>query len=379
MSPGSPGAAGAIILLGHGTRDADGRAEYLALVDAIRAAAPVLVETGWLEFYGRGLPSIPDAIGLCAARGIRRAITVPMLLFHAGHAKADMPRQIAIGAARHPEVAIVPAEALGTHELLLEIAEERARAAEAGLLPCSRRRTALLLVGRGTRDPEANAEHHRIARLLWERNDYAWVEPCFISLAFPCVPEGIRRCVALGARRVVVLPYLINTGTLVKRIGEQALAQRLWYPDVEIVVAGHLGVHPKLVELALLRAAAAEGRPPLIVAESLLAAAGAHRHHHHDDGYDHHHGEAGHSHADASHHHHPPAHGHAAPDGEDVRWMRSFAHEPAGRPGAGAGRARGPAAHDHPQAGKVDERGFPLGPPIPASATGIAEERWRRD
>ena len=58
----------------------------------------------------------------------------------------------------------------------------------------------VLLVGRGSTDPDANAEVHKAARLLWEGRGYAGVETAFVSLAAPDVPSGLDRCVEARAR-----------------------------------------------------------------------------------------------------------------------------------------------------------------------------------
>ena len=82
----------------------------------------------------------------------------------------------------------------------------------------------MLLVGRGSTDPDANAEVCKVARLLQEGRPYAFVEPAFVSLALPDVAGGLARCRALGARRVVVAPYFLFDGVLPRRVGDQARA-----------------------------------------------------------------------------------------------------------------------------------------------------------
>ena len=112
----------------------------------------------------------------------------------------------------------------------------------------------MLLVGRGSTQPRANADLYATARLFQERGLYAQVEVCFVSLAPPCVFAGVRRCVALGARRLLVVPYFINTGLLVRRIHAQVAAARWFYPDTEMAVAAHFGPDPKLIGAILDRA-----------------------------------------------------------------------------------------------------------------------------
>jgi sirohydrochlorin cobaltochelatase len=80
----------------------------------------------------------------------------------------------------------------------------------------------VLLVGRGSTDPDANAELFKVARLLWEGRGIGGVEAAFVSLAEPGVPAGLDRCRRLGARRIVVLPYFLFDGVLPDRVAAQA-------------------------------------------------------------------------------------------------------------------------------------------------------------
>jgi sirohydrochlorin cobaltochelatase len=242
--------------MGHGSRDAEALAEFRELERAVQVAAPFdCVTSGWLEFAGPGVPAIQEAIASCVALGERTVLAIPVLLHHAGHSRADMPREIAIARARFPDLDLRTVDYLGMPDGLLEIAEARLREAERSLGPAPGTTTALL-VGRGSSDAEANAEFFKLGRLLWERLGDVEVECCFVSLARPDVSTGIERCVRLGARRIVVVPYFLNTGVLVKRIQSQAESAASRFPDIEIAMGEHLGIHPRLVEVILNRARA---------------------------------------------------------------------------------------------------------------------------
>ena len=111
----------------------------------------------------------------------------------------------------------------------------------------------------------ANADLYATARLFQERGPSGAVEVCFVSLAPPCVAAGLRRCAALGARRVLVVPYFVNTGLLVRRIASQVAAARLFYPAVRVAVAAHFGPDPRLIAALIDRARAAW--PELVAAD----------------------------------------------------------------------------------------------------------------
>jgi sirohydrochlorin cobaltochelatase len=226
--------------LGHGSQNQEGQVELLALAEGLRRQTAGPVTAGVLEYPAAELPDIQAAFADAAEAGATELVALPALLHFAGHAKEDMPAQVAIARALHPDIHIILAGPLGYDDRLLRVVEERLAPFAAG------EDTAVLLVGRGSTDPEANADLFKLARLLWDRNRFGWVEASFVSLAPPGVAAGIERCLKLGAQRVVVMPYFLCTGVLVKRIAEQALQI-----EGNIEVASHLGVHELVIEVLL--------------------------------------------------------------------------------------------------------------------------------
>ncbi|MFI5265969.1 MAG: sirohydrochlorin chelatase [Chloroflexota bacterium] len=229
-----------VVLLGHGTKDPEGVAEFLGYAEALRERTGRPVTSGVLEYPCEDVPDIQTAFDLAADSGLDEVTALPALLFFAGHTQEDMPAEVARAQARHPEMRISFAGPLGIDGRLLRTLEDRL----APLEPNGD--TAVLLVGRGSSFSEANADLFKTARMLWDRNDFGWVEAAFVSLAPPDVRAGIERCLRLGAKQVVVAPYFLNTGVLVKRVAQQALAT---LPSVQI--AEHLGLHPLVIETLL--------------------------------------------------------------------------------------------------------------------------------
>ena len=80
------------------------------------------------------------------------------------------------------------------------------------------------------------------------------VEPAWISLTRPSVPETIDRCVKLGATRIAVVPFFLNTGVLLKRIDARLAEAREAHAAVSIARGDHLGLHPRLLDLLERRA-----------------------------------------------------------------------------------------------------------------------------
>jgi sirohydrochlorin cobaltochelatase len=244
----------ALLLVGHGTRDEAGAGAFRAFVEQLGAANPGLpVGGGFIELSP---PALADSVAAMVAGGVRDFAAVPLVLVSAGHAKGDIPAALAREERRHPGTTFAYGRPLGPHPGLLAVLERRldeALAGAAGADPADRAGTTVLLVGRGSTDPDANAEVTKAARLLWEGRGPAGVETAFVSLAEPSVAAGLDRCRRLGARRVVVLPYFLFAGVLPDRVREQAQAWSDGHADVEVRCADVIGPAPELADLVMER------------------------------------------------------------------------------------------------------------------------------
>lgn len=230
----------AILLIGHGTDDSDGLAEYRQLAGMLQERLDLPVQPCFLELAD---PPIGQAIDECARAGYQRLIAIPLLLGAAGHQKNDIPVALQQARLRWPELTIQYGTPLGVQYSLLKALADRLATAEAAAPPVPRAETALALIGRGSSDPDSNADVARMARLLWEGRGYAHVTYGFYSITTPRVPQTLDACIALGARRIIVIPYLLFTGRILQRIVAQVAAARQQYPDHDFVVTEHLGLH----------------------------------------------------------------------------------------------------------------------------------------
>jgi sirohydrochlorin cobaltochelatase len=233
----------ALLLAAHGTRDPAGVAAFAALASRVEDLAGrdgTRVAGGFIELSE---PALREAVaGLAAspvppaaAGGKGRMVAVPLMLSAAGHAKGDIPAALARERARHPGLTWTYGRPLGPHPALLELLAARIAAVTGPSAP------AVLLVGRGSTDPDANADVVKTARLLWEGRDYPLAETAFVSLARPDVTEGLERCRLLGARQIVVARYFLFPGVLPDRVAEQAAGYAAAHPGLDIRCADVLG------------------------------------------------------------------------------------------------------------------------------------------
>src|SRR5918999_398205 len=207
----------ALLIVGHGSRDPRGAQEFHELVALMRERnAGLPIEGGFIEL---SRPPISECVERLVGSGSHEISAVPLMLLAAGHAKDDIPATLVREKIEHPEVNFHYGRALGIRPELLELMDEKISA----VVPeDEKEETAVLVVGRGSSDPDANSDLAKIARLFYEGRPYPLVETAFVSLTPPSVPEALQRCERLGARRVVVFSYFLFTGVLEERIRKQS-------------------------------------------------------------------------------------------------------------------------------------------------------------
>ncbi len=244
----------AIVLVGHGSRRAEGNAAVQALGRRLAAHAGLPVHAGFIEL---ARPTVLEAVAAAVAGGAREVALVPAVLLAAGHAKNDLPAIADRARREHPGVKVAAARPIGIDGPIVAALREGLAAARAGLPPVEDRDVAALLLGRGCSDPDANAQVHRLARLVWERSGLLAVEVGYVGVTEPDLPTALHALAARRPRQVVVMPFLLYPGVLVDRVARQAADVARLYPRLELAVAAPIGVHPAIEATLLRRAEAA--------------------------------------------------------------------------------------------------------------------------
>ncbi|MDN3015575.1 CbiX/SirB N-terminal domain-containing protein [Paenibacillus sp. BSR1-1] len=241
----------AVLFVGHGSRRETGNIEVREFVGQMKEYIDpaLLVETCFLEFAS---PNIEDGIQLCVEKGADEIHVIPIILLHAGHSKLHIPAEIEHAKEHFPDVRFTYGQTIGVHEEVFEIL--KTRLAEAGFdVDQKHEETAILLIGRGGSDPYANGDFYKISRLLWEKLNVPIVESAFMGVTTPTVQDGMERCIKLGAKKIIMLPYFLFTGILMERMNKMADQFKETYPHVTIDIAQYFGYHPKLRTVLLER------------------------------------------------------------------------------------------------------------------------------
>lgn len=295
----------AILFVGHGSRDPEGNDQVRQFVKNIESTwgEALLVETCFLEFE---LPTINQGIDLCIGKGADNIVVIPIMLLPAGHSKIHIPAAIDKARTLYPDVQFTYGRPIGIHEEAIEILKARLVEINEDVDHPSED-TAVVLLGRGGSDPDANSDLYKMTRLLWEKTNYKLVETAFMGVTSPLIEEGIERCIKLGARKIVILPYFLFTGILIKRLENMVVQYGLKYPEVEFKLAEYFGFHKKLETILIDRAKEAlqdEVKMNCDTCQYRLGVMEHIQHHHHDHDHGHHHDHEHHHHDHGHHHHH---------------------------------------------------------------------------
>lgn len=80
----------------------------------------------------------------------------------------------------------------------------------------------------------------------------------YLSFGEPTLAEAVENLIAAGAKKIIVVPVFLVTGNHIKRdIPSRLLLQKTTHPDVQFVLAGHLGADPRIADIIIDRAKSA--------------------------------------------------------------------------------------------------------------------------
>ncbi|MEO9295291.1 MAG: CbiX/SirB N-terminal domain-containing protein [Nitrososphaera sp.] len=113
---------------------------------------------------------------------------------------------------------------------------------------------ALLIVDRGSREPEVRQEMQEICALAKSKAGYYYADYCFLEVLPPFIEEGINRCIASGAHSITIVPYFLYPGMKLKDTVKQS-ARIGREKKLKIAITRPLSYHPSMPRLVAERVA----------------------------------------------------------------------------------------------------------------------------
>ena len=112
----------------------------------------------------------------------------------------------------------------------------------------------VLVVGHGSRRPEANEDVRDAALRIGERGGFVLVEPAFLEIEHPNVREGFERLVKRGARDITVHPYFLSPGRHTRGdIPVEVSEAASGHPGINYRITEPLSAHPLVIEASVER------------------------------------------------------------------------------------------------------------------------------
>ncbi len=117
-----------------------------------------------------------------------------------------------------------------------------------------REEVGVVVVDHGSRRNEANEMLLEVVELFTRESELAIVEPAHMELVEPTVATAVARCVARGAKFIVVMPYFLAPGRHwdehIPELAKNAVRQ---HEGVRYLVTAPLGPHTLMAQLMQLR------------------------------------------------------------------------------------------------------------------------------
>jgi len=235
-----------ILLVGHGSRDQQGNIEIDQFANHWRKQHPDWrIEVCFIEFANILLDEGFDN----AAKNSERVLVIPLILNAAGHVKMEIPEHLEKAKTRHPKVEFSYGKHLGINMTMLKIVRRRLMQLMNEIAMPDPKTTGVIILGRGSSDKVANGEVAKLGRWLWEETDHELIDIAFTGITYPRLETVIQRQVKLGMKQIVIQPYYLFTGTLIKRISEQFHYLQQQYPQIRLILGTYLGFEKEIYQL----------------------------------------------------------------------------------------------------------------------------------
>jgi sirohydrochlorin ferrochelatase len=114
------------------------------------------------------------------------------------------------------------------------------------------KKKALLIVDRGSREPDVRQELEEICLMAKQRTGYDYVNYSFLEVLPPFIAEGINHCIAAGASCITVMPYFLYPGMKLKDTVKQS-AKISKDKNLRLAITKALCYHPLMLQLILNR------------------------------------------------------------------------------------------------------------------------------
>ncbi|WP_174616078.1 sirohydrochlorin chelatase [Virgibacillus ihumii] len=229
-----------ILYVSHGSRIGEATTEAVSCIESvIRQVNFPLQEICFLELAA---PTVGQGIKNLVNQGASKISVIPVLLLSAGHYYKDIPDEIRKAKSEYPEIEFTYGKPLGVQDRFIDILIERMEETATPVNLDAK----ILLVGRGSRNPDTIMDIKSIGRKLERKTGLKQVDICFLAACNPSFDEGLQASLEEKHSQVFVMPYLWFTGVLMRSIKKKIDALKV--SDKQIICCNQLGGHAGMIQ-----------------------------------------------------------------------------------------------------------------------------------
>lgn len=235
----------ALLFICHGTRLTKGRVEAEEFVRLCMAQVEVPIKE--ICFLELAEPSIAQGFETCIRKGATSISVIPVFLLSANHIKIDIPKELHHLQSKFPGVDVNYGRALGVHDAISHLLWKKITKSRVNL----RENTQILLVGRGSTDPDVKRDLEAIAFNVQNHYGIPNIQACFLTGSEPSFEEALWISSA-SYEQVVVVPYLLFSGLLINGM-KHTITRYQQQTTQNVTLCDTLGYHPILKDVLLTR------------------------------------------------------------------------------------------------------------------------------
>jgi sirohydrochlorin ferrochelatase len=228
-----------ILYVCHGSRSPEGCEQAISFIKkCISNSKTEIQEYAFLELAS---PTIEEAFARCISRGATHIKVIPLLLLAAVHAKKDIPEVLSKVQEKYPDVTVQCGSPIGVHAEMIDIITERLFEKNKQISD----RACILLVGRGSSDPDVKRDLGQIAEMLQERMGSSTVKDCYLHGVGQKFTAALNEAVQLDFDEIYIIPYLLFTGRLMTSM-KKTIDRMAKTSAKKMFLCTCLGYHPNI-------------------------------------------------------------------------------------------------------------------------------------
>ncbi|WP_020007151.1 sirohydrochlorin chelatase [Salinicoccus albus] len=226
-----------VLYISHGSRIETARREAVEFINSVKQV--VNIDHQEMCFLELAEPDVTRGVEILLDQGVTEISVVPVLLLSAGHYYNDIPKELDAINEKYPHIEFSYGKPLGVQHRITNILNERIN--ETNVQPNSDAK--LLLVGRGSYNPQTQADITSIGDVLRQTTGFNHVRECYLAACHPSFEDTLGDSLEAGHSQIFIVPYLWFTGVLERHM-ESTVKDRNTRDS--IILCHHLGNHPAM-------------------------------------------------------------------------------------------------------------------------------------